>query len=160
MSNSAPSFSPEDLERHETTLMFPSFDEDTAHVIGQALVAEAKSRGAPVVIDIRTPDRTLFHAALRGSSPDNDHWARRKSNTTLRLHRSSMRVGAATQSDPGKFGLSAGLDPLQFATHGGSFPVRVAGVGVIAAITVSGLAAEEDHRLIVDVLAKQLDRTI
>ncbi|MBP1851189.1 uncharacterized protein (UPF0303 family) [Rhizobium halophytocola] len=44
------------------------------------------------------------------------------------------------------------LDPADCAEQGGSFPVRVTGVGVVAAITVSGLAQEDDHGMIVGVL--------
>src|SRR6476646_4874969 len=83
----------EDLEQQETTLVFPRFSEETAWEIGTALVATARRTNAPVVVDIRTPDRTLFHAALPGSAPDNDHWARRKSNLTMRWHQSSLRAG-------------------------------------------------------------------
>ena len=39
------------------------------------------------------------------------------------------------------------LDPVDYAVTGGSVPVRVAGAGVMAAVTVSGLASEDDHRL-------------
>jgi uncharacterized protein (UPF0303 family) len=46
-------------------------------------------------------------------------------------------------------GPGIGLDPLEYAAHGGSFPVRVKSVGVVAAITVSGLASADDHRMII-----------
>ena len=50
----------EDLERQEAMLVFPRFSEDTAWEIGTALVAAARRVAALVVVDIRTPDRTLF----------------------------------------------------------------------------------------------------
>ena len=51
------------------------------------------AQGLGVVINIRTPDRTLFHAALPGSAPLNDRWVRRKSNTALHFHLASLHVG-------------------------------------------------------------------
>jgi len=45
---------------------------------------------------------------------------------------------------------------LQEAAHGGAFPVIVRDVGVVGAVTVSGLPQEEDHRLVVQVLRKFL----
>lgn len=146
----------DELEAQEKALVFAAFDETVAYEIGERLVRAATRDEAPVVIDIRTPDRTLFHAALPGSSPDNDHWARRKSNVTLRLHKSSMRVGESYRLKGRTLGPDHGFDPLDYASHGGSFPVRVTGTGVVAAITVSGLASEEDHAMIIKVLEEYL----
>ncbi|MDQ0423261.1 uncharacterized protein (UPF0303 family) [Peteryoungia aggregata LMG 23059] len=146
----------ETIEKQESELVFKRFDEMTALEVGRRLVDLALSQKAPVVIDIRTADRTLFHAALPGASPDNDHWARRKSNVTLRMHKSSLRVGELNRARGRSVSPEIGLDPLEYADHGGSFPVRVSGTGVVAAITVSGLKSEEDHAMIVTVLEAYL----
>ncbi|KPF51594.1 heme-degrading domain-containing protein [Rhizobium sp. AAP116] len=146
----------ETIERQESLLVFKSFDERVALDVGQRIVDLALSQKAPVVIDIRTPDRTLFHAALPGASPDNDNWARRKSNVTLRMHKASLRVGELNRARGRIVSAEIGLDPMDYADHGGSFPVRVEGTGVVAAITVSGLKSEEDHAMIVTVLEAYL----
>ncbi|MCZ8181105.1 MAG: heme-degrading domain-containing protein [Rhizobium sp.] len=148
----------ETIERQESLLVFKSFDERVALDVGQRLVDLALSQKAPVVIDIRTSDRTLFHVALPGASPDNDQWARRKSNVTLRMHKASLRVGELNRARGRSVSPEIGLDPLDYADHGGSFPVRVEGTGVIAAITVSGLKSEEDHAMIVTVLEAYLGK--
>lgn len=139
------------LIKQEKALVFDRFDEDTAWEIGSKLVGVAQSQNAPVAINIRTPDRTLFHASLVGAKPANDVWARRKSNLVLREHESSMRFGMTLKAK-GKTLADHGIDFTDYADHGGSFPIRVKGVGVIGAITVSGLASHEDHGMIVDVL--------
>lgn len=149
-----------DLERkvaaEEARLVFDGFDEAAAFEIGCRLVDAARRAKAPVVIDIRTPDRTLFHAALAGAAPANDLWARRKSNVVFHFHRSSYAVGLENARKDRSLGPGIGLDPIDYADHGGSFPVRVRGVGVVAAITVSGLASAEDHAMIVAVLESML----
>lgn len=43
-----------------------------------------------------------------------------------------------------------------FAAHGGSFPVDVAGPGVIGSIAVSGLPQRADHELVVEALRTEL----
>lgn len=61
---------------------------------------------------------------------------------------------------------AAGGDPstgawlgAEYALTGGSFPIRVRGVGgVVAAATVSGLDSMDDHDLVVRGLRGQLDR--
>ena len=125
---------------------------------GTALVAAGRRTAAPVVVDIRTPDRTLFHAALPGSAPDNDHWARRKSNLTMRCHQSSLLVGLQLAAKGASLGSVRGLDPLDYSDHGGSFPIRVVDTGVIGAITVSGLASEDDHAMIVAAIRAHLGK--
>lgn len=146
----------ETLAGQEEALVFKAFDEITAIEIGEHLMRAARAGDLPVVINIRTADRVLFHAALPGSSPDNDEWARRKSNVALRFHKSSMRVGENYRLKGREICAELGLDPIDYASHGGSFPVRVSGTGVVAAITVSGLASEDDHGLIIRVLEDYL----
>ncbi|SON55271.1 hypothetical protein HDIA_1730 [Hartmannibacter diazotrophicus] len=153
----ATALSIKDLEQQEADLVFKTFDEDTAIMIGMALVEAGKANKAPIVIDIRTPDRTLFHAALAGSAPDNDQWALRKSNFALRMHCSSMLGGRRLKEAGKTVGPELGLDLITYAAHGGSVPIRVAGVGVIGAITVSGLASAEDHSMVVAAMTAVLE---
>lgn len=63
-----------------------------------------------------------------------------------------MLVGLKFAEQGKVVGQDLGLDPLEVSAHGGSFPIRVAGTGVIGAITVSGLASQDDHAMIVSVL--------
>lgn len=96
---------------------------------------------------------TWVHCADEGESgtaPDNDQWIRRESDLTLRRHHASLLVGEQFRAKGRTVSPEFGLDPPDHAAHGGGFPVRVAGVGVVAAITVSGLVSEEDHRLVTD----------
>ena len=58
---------------------------------------------------------------------------------------------------------SAGIDAAaigwlgaDYAITGGSFPVRVRGVGVVAAVTASGLSSQEDHDLVVEGIRQHL----
>lgn len=142
----APSLS--DLAEEARRLTFPRFTEDTALALGLTLVELARSGNLPVVIDIRTADRCLFHAALPGSAPLNDLWAARKSATALLFQEPSLLVGSRNH-DRGETLAKHGLPPEDYADHGGAVPVRVEGVGVVACVTVSGLPQVEDHRLAV-----------
>lgn len=145
------------LKRQEDLAIFTSFGEDDAFRLGSLIHAMARDRKAAIVINIRTPDRVLFHAAMPGSAPDNDHWVTRKSNVALRFQQSSLRVGEALTSRNRHVGSELGLDPLLYAAHGGSFPIRLINAGVVAAVTVSGLPSIEDHRMIVAALSRFLD---
>jgi uncharacterized protein (UPF0303 family) len=146
----------ESLELQEQALVFASFDEETAHVVGEALRAGATARQAPVVIDIRSAARRYFFAALPGSHADNEDWARRKTTLPLRRHSSSYLVKLGLEAEGRAPWPDAVLEPQEYAVHGGAFPVRVKGTGVVAVIAVSGLSSHEDHDSIVAVLTRHL----
>ncbi|SDW16261.1 heme-degrading domain-containing protein [Roseicitreum antarcticum] len=134
----------------EERLQFPHFDEGVAWQIGVALVDVARAGQLPVVINIRTQDATLFHAALPGAAPANENWARRKSNVTLHCHKASWAMGLNfARRGITAPGADQGLPAIDFATHGGSFPVRLRGGRVVAAVTVSGLPQADDHAMVV-----------
>ncbi|MBK6468875.1 MAG: heme-degrading domain-containing protein [Rhodobacter sp.] len=136
------------LATEAARLVFPRFTEDTALALGLKLVELARVGNLPVVIDIRSSDRCFFHAALPGSAPLNDRWARRKSATALVFHEASLLVGTRNREKSDSLA-KHGLPADDFADHGGAVPIRVEGVGVVAVVTVSGLPQVEDHRLAV-----------
>jgi uncharacterized protein (UPF0303 family) len=53
---------------------------------------KAVAKKLPLAIDIQVAGRTLFYAALAGTTPDNPNWVRRKINVVIRLHKCSYRV--------------------------------------------------------------------
>jgi uncharacterized protein (UPF0303 family) len=74
----------------------------------------------------------------------------------LRKDASSLSVGLTLARD----GRSAWPDPWRdnaaCAAHGGAFPVRMNGCGVVASIAVSGLPLREDHDDVVFARARPL----
>ena len=47
---------------------------------------------------------------------------------------------------------------MEFAAHGGAFPIYVRGTGAVATVTVSGLPQKADHELVVEALSEILGR--
>ena len=142
----------DELEAQESRLVFDRFDEDTAWALGGALREAALAAGLPIAISIRRNGQRLFHAALPGSSADNDGWLERKAAVVDRYGRSSLRVGEQFRVDGGSFDTDSRLDPSSYAAHGGAFPILVRGTGCVGTIAVSGLPEREDHRLVVETL--------
>jgi uncharacterized protein (UPF0303 family) len=142
----------DELEAQESRLLFDRFDEDTAWQLGVALREAALSARMPVAISIRRNGRRLFHAALPGSSADNDGWLARKCAVVDRYGRSSLRVGEQFRVDGGSFDEDSRLDLSRFAAHGGAFPILLRGTGCVGTVAVSGLPQLQDHRLVVDTL--------
>ncbi|GCB49052.1 heme-degrading domain-containing protein [Streptomyces sp. NL15-2K] len=146
----------EELEAQERRLVFRQFTYDDAWALGSLLVDLARERQAPVAVDIHRAGQQLFHAALPGSAPDNDAWIARKRRVVERYGAASYLVGTRFRAKGTTFEESSRLDPDVYAAHGGSFPINVEGVGVIGAVTVSGLPQLEDHRFVVAALEQFL----
>jgi uncharacterized protein (UPF0303 family) len=145
------------LEEHEERLTFARFDNADAWHLGSLLVDLATSRDLPVAIDIRRGTQQMFHAALPGSTADNDSWIVRKVRVVERFGASSYLVGRRLAAKGDVLDEKFGVDPADYAAHGGAFPVRVPGVGVVGVVTVSGLPQAEDHALVVEAIETYLD---
>ncbi|MEU9363951.1 heme-degrading domain-containing protein [Streptomyces avermitilis] len=147
-----------ELEAQERRLTLPHFTYDDAWAFGNLLVELARRRCAPVAVDIRRGGQQLFHAALPGSTPDNDAWIDRKRRVVERYGCSSYLVGCRFRAKGTTFEESSRLDPDLYAAHGGAFPITVEGAGVIGTVVISGLPQVEDHALVVEGLEQFLNR--
>ena len=151
----------EDLQQiaqQERELELSRFDAQIAWELGSRLRAMAAERGLAVVIDVRRFGQPLFYAAMDGTTPDNVEWVRRKSNVVARFHHSSYVAGLKEKRKNQTLTESQGLPIADYATHGGAFPLRVAGAGVVGSVTVSGLPQRADHELVIEALCALLGK--
>ena len=145
------------LEEQERILRFKRFSADDAWALGNLVRETAMARGAGVAIDIALRDRTLFHCALPGTSTDNVEWIRRKRNTVFRLWHSSYLVGRRLALSGRSQEEAHNLPLCDYAVHGGSFPLFVAELGCVGAVTVSGVPQRTDHAIVTDAMASFLE---
>ena len=141
--------------RQEELLVFRSFDEADAWNLGCALREEAEKYDAGLVIDIRSGNQILFNSFMPGATIENIDWVRKKINLVQIMKTSSYLIGLEV-----KFGIGEekikGLSEVDYAWHGGCFPVRLTTGEVVALVTVSGLPQRDDHKLVTDVIADYL----
>ncbi len=146
----------ESLLQEEKELQFENFNEETAWELGKRLVERAIREELPITIDITRGAHQLFHAGRPGTSADNDEWVKRKVRLAYRFGHSSFYMGQFLKN-LGKTIEEVLLIPeSEYAPHGGCFPVIVKGTGMVGTITVSGLAQEDDHRLVVETIREYL----
>jgi uncharacterized protein (UPF0303 family) len=151
----------DDLARialQEQELQFTSFDEETAWRLGSWVRTAAVARKLVLVVDVRRFGQPLFYSALAGTTPDNVEWIRRKGNVVARFHRSSYAMKLELEQKQSDLTQRYGLPLADYAGHGGSFPLRVVGAGVIGSITVSGLPDRADHQLAIEAVCAVLER--
>lgn len=145
-----------ELEEQERRLWFTHFDDDDAWALGNLVARRARERRLPVTIDIRRHGQQLFHAALPGTTAENDSWIERKIRVVDRFDASSLLVGRRLASKGEALDQSYGVDPVLYAAHGGSFPIRIRDVGLVGTVTVSGLPQADDHALVVGAVEELL----
>jgi uncharacterized protein (UPF0303 family) len=152
----------EDLEDQERRLHFASFGPEEAWALGCEITKIAEERALPVAIDIRKSGLIMFRATRPGVTPDQDSWVDRKAALVLRMENSGALI-AARHKASGTNAMAIGWLDAGYAITGGSFPIRVTGSGVVAAVTASGLSSDADHALVVEgierFLATQLDQS-
>ena len=141
------------VTRQEEALQPNHFDAHDAWEVGMILRELGLKTGASLSLHISLLGAQVFHCGLGQPKPNFDHWIARKEKGTLECWKSSMRLKleALTGGDkPSDHGFS----DAEAAFMGGSFPIRLKNVGVVGAITVSGLRDTVDHQLGVDALAQ------
>ena len=143
-----------ELTAQEDRLVLDAFGNEDAWRLGSLLVELARERGAAVTVGIRRGAQQLFHCAPAGTCADNDAWIARKSAVVERYGASSYRVGAGFRAKGRTFEDSSRLDPDRYAAHGGAFPIRLRGTGVVGVVAVSGLPQADDHALVVEGLER------
>lgn len=146
-----------EVERQERELRFATFTNDDAWELGCLLVRLATERDLPVTVDVRRGTQQLFHAARPGTVADNDTWVERKVRVVERFGTSSYLQGLRARAKGTTFAAAHDLPLQRYAAHGGAFPVHVEGVGVVGAVTVSGLPQADDHALVVEAVRTFLD---
>ena len=145
-----------ELAAEEALLVFESFTNDDAIALGLALVERARAEQLAVTVDVRRGEQQVFHAALPGTTADNDAWVERKVRVVRRFEQSSFRVGCTLRRLGHSIDEAFLLDASLYAPHGGAFPITVRNAGVVGVVTVSGLPQRADHRLVVEVLTRYL----
>ncbi len=66
----------------------------------------------------------------------------------FRFGKASFAVGISLALADTTIDKKSFVSPTEFSPHGGAFPIRVRGCGIVACATVSGLPQEEDHALV------------
>jgi hypothetical protein len=98
------------IEAEIIELQFPRFTRDDALNLGLLLVELGKDGNMPIAIDITKGEQVLFHVALEGATPDNEHWVKAKQRTAARYEEPSLLVGLRGRVGGGRIEDNAWFD--------------------------------------------------
>ena len=143
-------------EEQEEKLQFDHFSRADALALGLKLHENAKKQPIPVAVEITVNGLVVFRYFPDGALLDSELWLQRKRNTVELMEMSSLHFLAWLEEN-GETMESRKLPADDYAAGGGGFPIRLRGTGVIGSVCVSGMPDHmDDHRLVVDALAKLL----
>ncbi|MBP7197059.1 MAG: heme-binding protein [Anaerolineaceae bacterium] len=141
-----------EIEALETSLALDAVTPEILLELGTSIARKALDENLPIGVEIRLGELCAFCFAARDVSPNTQNWINRKLNTCDFFGHSTLWVYEKTGGDASLLDTKYRLD-LHLATNApGGIPLILKGFGKVGAIAVSGLAAQDDHDLIVDAL--------
>ena len=146
------------IEQQENELQFTEFSNDDALTIGNILVALAGKENLAVTIDITRFGQQLFHYAFNGTSADNDRWIKGKIKIACLMNHSSYYCELYFKNRGTTIEDDFHLPHTEYLPYGGCFPIMIANTGMIGTISVSGLASEDDHALVIKAISQYMDK--
>ncbi len=147
-------YSFDELQTQENTLQFETFNNNTAWDLGCLLKQEADTLDTNLAFEIYAYGHTLFSYAMSGTFADHQNWLYRKRQTVLRFAHSSLLIAEYNRQKSRTLEEMSHIDATEYAFQGGSFPITIRNNGLVGAVTASGLTQEEDHRIVVETIAK------
>ena len=146
------------LLAEEQLLLLPALDNSDCIEIGQIATQLATSQSLPVAIQVRLGDQIIYHAALPGSTPENDWWINRKARVVRLKQHSTMYERVLAQEQGIDWHKENNLLDETHAIHGGGLALKTQDQGFLGTLLISGLPQIEDHLFGVSVLTEFLAR--
>ena len=146
------------LLAEEQLLLLPSLDNTDAIEIGQIATELGTSQSLPIAIQVRLGDWIIYHAALPGSTPENDWWIGRKARVVKLKKHSTLYERVLAQEQGIDWHKENNLLDETHAIHGGGLALKTKDQGFLGTLLISGLPHVEDHLFGVKVLTEFLAR--
>ena len=136
----------------EKLIAFNKFDNEDAFLLGCNLVEKVKKENLKNIrIRIVLNQDIVFQYLMNGKK--GDQWLNRKQNTVELFKLPTYQIW---QENERSHCYQQYTNDERYVICGGAYPIIV-GKGMIGSVIVSGLAPNEDHQIIVDVLSKYHD---
>ena len=134
----------ERIAQQEEVFIFETFNAGTAWELGARIKAVEERRGVAVAFDVTLNGATVFYHGMEGTTLDHADWIRRKRAVAHRFQRPSYVVALWLERDGTTLAESHGASAAEYAPHGGAFPIRVKGIGVVGTVTLATLPVGGD----------------
>lgn len=136
-----------EIEAQEKEAVLPKFDKNDAWRLGNIAHDLAGENAKKIGISVKLFNQHIFFFAGPDTIQDNEFWINRKRNVVERHNKSSYYISNEYEMNEEEYYRHNAVEAKNFAIHGGGFPIRVDGVGLVGTIVCSGMVSEEDHLL-------------
>ncbi|MFI3238166.1 MAG: heme-binding protein [Lachnospiraceae bacterium] len=141
------------VEKQEEAFVFEQFTHEDAWKLGNIIVEVARRRKFSPAISIRLMSGyTVFQYGFDNTGLDHENWMLRKLASCEVKMMSTMRLDYILKTCELDMRDAWFMDPMEYSTCPGAFPIKVKGVGMIGTILVSGISVLTDHDLIAEAL--------
>ena len=144
------------LAEQEAALQFPAFDPEMAWKLGSLLRTKLERARAGGSVEIEVAGHVWFSCVTVGATPGQANWIRRKRNTVRHFARCTYAIGRKLELEGATLLERHSLSEVDYAAHGGGFPIALRGTGMVGTVVLSGLPQRDDHNLVVEALAEVL----
>ncbi|MCD8241173.1 MAG: heme-binding protein [Lachnospiraceae bacterium] len=144
--------------RKEDFYRFPKFTQDNVLELAQDLIESCKDFRGPLALEIDLAGVMVFRYYPTGTGGHNEMWLNRKRRTVSLLQKSSLRVSAELGVNGEDIEKDLYLNPMEYASCGGGFPIRLQSGNLVGFIGASGLTDVEDHNAIIGGLDRYFRR--
>ncbi|MFI3174818.1 MAG: heme-binding protein [Bacillota bacterium] len=149
------------VEKQEEEFQFDKFTHEDAWTLGNIIVDLSKKHGFQAAISIRLMSGyTVFQYGFDGTGLDHHNWMIRKQRSTEVKMMSTMRLEYILKTNNLDMKEAWFMDPMEYSTCPGAFPIKVKGAGMIGTIIVSGISVLTDHDLIIEALNQYFEKDV
>lgn len=142
------------IAHQEQLLHFREFSSEFAWQLVDLFRQQAAKLVPPMSFEVQVAGRTLASCSTQDAPASQADWIRRKRNSVLRFGRSSYALGLELEQTGQTMEQRHGLPVVDYAMHGGGFPILLTGTGLVGTIIASGLPQRDDHIFVVTALAQ------
>lgn len=125
--------------------LFAKFNSEDAFELGSRMYEACQEQNVVLGLEVYLNGRTVFQFMPTSLGPDKADWIVRKRNSVLYFGMSTLDLFIKCKKDESVLVTKYARDLANYTLTPGSVPIRLKDGSLVGAVTVTGLAPQEDH---------------
>ncbi len=133
--------------------LFAKFNSEDAYQLGTRMYKACQEQKLVLGLEVYLNGRTVFQFLPTGLGSDKADWIARKRNSVLYFGMSTLALFDKCKQDESVLVSKYARKLADYTLTPGSIPIRLKDGSLVGAVTVTGLAPQEDHDFVSEQLA-------